>query len=129
MVAYNFLAKFVPAIKTGRKSHTFRVYGKRRHVRPGRLVQLYTGMRTKACRRIAETTCTHVDRMTVGDDYIMLNGQILGHIRLKKLTQADGFDTPADFFAWVKATHGFPAEGVLVHWDPEDVIRQADTDT
>lgn len=52
MVAYNFQSQFVEAIRNGSKSHTIRRNGKRRHARPGESLQLYSGMRTKACKKI-----------------------------------------------------------------------------
>lgn len=52
MVAYNFQSRFAGPIKRGEKSHTIRKNGKRRHARPGEPLQLYTGMRTKSCKKI-----------------------------------------------------------------------------
>ncbi len=52
MSAYNFQARFEAPIKSGQKWQTMRPTGTRRHVRPGELIQLYTGMRTNACRKI-----------------------------------------------------------------------------
>lgn len=52
MAAYNFKSQFVPKIESGEKTQTVRRIGKRVHAKPGQPVQLYTGMRTKKCRKI-----------------------------------------------------------------------------
>lgn len=57
MVAYNFQARFAPDVAAGRKLQTIRAEGRRAHAKAGDRVQLYTGMRTKACRKLAEGTC------------------------------------------------------------------------
>ena len=51
MVAYSFKKQFGPPILAGTKAQTIRA-DRKRHVRSGELVQLYTGMRTRQCRRL-----------------------------------------------------------------------------
>lgn len=53
MVAYSFQKMFAEDIRFGLKWHTVRGERKR-HARPGETMQLYTGMRTKHCKRIIE---------------------------------------------------------------------------
>lgn len=62
MVALSFMPRFVPAIVAGTKLHTLRWprHGRSRHARPGELLQLYTGMRTRHCRRIGVVPCKAV---------------------------------------------------------------------
>ncbi len=59
MVAYSFQRHFVPAILAGTKCQTIRMprRGRARHARVGDQVQLYTGMRTHACRKIGTARC------------------------------------------------------------------------
>lgn len=52
MPAYNFQKQFAPLVESGQKRQTIRAIGKRRHARPGESLQLYTGQRTKACRKL-----------------------------------------------------------------------------
>jgi hypothetical protein len=54
MVAYNFRSQFVHPIRNGTKIHTIRKIGKRPHAAVGDSLQLYTGMRTKKCRKIVK---------------------------------------------------------------------------
>jgi hypothetical protein len=56
MVAYNFQRRFVAPIVAGDKTHTLRG-PRRRHVRVGEAMQLYSGMRTKNCELIADALC------------------------------------------------------------------------
>ena len=53
MVAYSFNKGFVDPIASGRKRQTIRA-PRRRHAQIGEQLQLYTGMRTKACRLIRD---------------------------------------------------------------------------
>lgn len=57
MVAYSFKSQFIEPILAGRKIGTIRAIGLRRHARADDVLQLYTGMRTKACRLILITRC------------------------------------------------------------------------
>ena len=54
MVAYSFMNQFVPLIESGEKRQTIRLVGKRRHARPGEMLQLYRDARTKQMRKIIE---------------------------------------------------------------------------
>lgn len=53
MVAYSFAPQFVAPIEAGEKLQTVRGH-RRRHARVGEPIQLYTGMRTKQCRKIID---------------------------------------------------------------------------
>lgn len=74
MIAYGFRSFLVEPIEAGTKTHTLRVsrknpHEKRKHVGghalQGEQVQLYTGMRTPACRLIGRATCARTIRITV----------------------------------------------------------------
>lgn len=63
MVAYNFMTGFVAPIEARTKRQTIRGHRKR-HARPGEPVQLFTGMRTRHCRKIiADPVCVGVDEV------------------------------------------------------------------
>lgn len=59
MVAYSFQKQFAEPILSGLKQQTIRL-DRKRHARPGETLQLYTGMRTRHCRHIADKTCAAV---------------------------------------------------------------------
>lgn len=126
MVAYSFQGQFVQRIQAKTKSQTIRAHGKRRHVRPGERIQLYTGMRTKACRKIIEPdpVCVAVlpillDRNGGGYNRILINGEPLSRKGFDEFAREDGFESAkamADF--WME-THGAESkifEGVLILW-------------
>lgn len=54
MVAINFSPRFADAVAAGRKMQTIRQTAR---ARPGQELQLYTGQRTKECRKIADAVC------------------------------------------------------------------------
>jgi hypothetical protein len=54
MPAYNFQKQFAPLVQSGEKRQTIRTLGKRSHAQPGNKLQLYTGMRTKQCRKLVD---------------------------------------------------------------------------
>ena len=69
MTAYSFKARFAEPIIAGTKGGTIRAPRNGRptgiprpggHARPGEMLQLYTGMRTQQCRRIADKRCLAV---------------------------------------------------------------------
>jgi hypothetical protein len=75
MVAYSFKPQFVPAIANGTKLQTIRAH-RRRHAMPGECLQLYTSMRTRACRLIRnDAVCTRVD------DFVMDLSPLATHER------------------------------------------------
>lgn len=64
MVAYSFHRMFAPDVEAMIKRQTVRAHRKR-HARIGEPVQLYTGMRTKQCRKlvIPDPICHRVDEI------------------------------------------------------------------
>jgi len=61
VVAYNFQARFADAVERGEKSQTIRAPRKDgRHAKVGDALQLYTGMRTKQCRKLRDAKCHDV---------------------------------------------------------------------
>lgn len=126
MVAYNFKPQFAPLVESGEKPHTIRALGKRRHARPGEAVQLYTGMRTKGCRKLMapDPICTGATpiemNITPGCGLSVLMGGIDLEIPdIIALAKADGFGRdggdPLDEF--IRFFEGrMPFEGVLIQW-------------
>ncbi|MGE4293315.1 MAG: hypothetical protein AB7E32_14035 [Desulfovibrio sp.] len=124
MPAYNFQAKFAPLVESGEKRQTIRAIGKRRHARPGERVQLYTGMRTKACRKLVtpDPVCTKVlpirmEKNQQGGLNVDLDGVAVNALRT---AEADGFRTAHEMLEFFERTHGLPFEGVLIRWEASD---------
>lgn len=134
MVAYNFKSAFINGIVFGEKRQTIR-RDRKRHARPGEPVQLYTGMRTKHCRKLI-----HPDPVCVGCDDITLRlghqaGEPVQDILINRIPlSAEEFDTfavadgfradgqfgPSQVMAmwWRRIHHTELFVGVLLRWEP-----------
>lgn len=99
MVAFNFQLQFVPAIRSGEKCQTIR---RTARAKEGDRLQLYTGMRTKACRKIVSP-----DPVCILSNYIALrpNGITFGTVAEQfpdadEFARLDGFRDYADMHRW-----------------------------
>lgn len=132
MVAYNFQAQFAEDVRTGKKRQTIRAPRKDgRHAKQGDKVQLYTGMRTKFCRKLREAVCHDACTIRIEADKIWtLNPQEL-HDDLDGFAQLDGFASWEEMRDWFDKTHGLPFTGVLIRWlvprhpDGSAIIQEA----
>ena len=137
MVAYSFKKQFVVPICLGLgipyevddvvdidakpKRQTIRAIGKRRHARPSERIQLYTAMRTKQCRKIADVRCAAIERIIIWPTTmaIMLEGKILTAGQIRRLSSQDGFKGIAEMKKFWLREHGNEKfEGVLIRWEP-----------
>jgi len=117
MVAYSFQGQFVEAIEAGTKRQTIRARRKKsRHAEAGERIQVYTGMRTKACRKIID------DPLVIVSEPVQINARGIKQsgkpvVDVEAFARADGF---ADFAAmrafFVKAHGPLPFKGVLIRW-------------
>lgn len=130
MVAYNFQAQFALAILSGRKRQTIRA-PRQRHARPGERVQIYTGMRTKGCRKLIEPDpeCVSVQQVTICDDSfgksIIVDGVALALHEMTQFAGRDGFatlDALYDFFGPRMELGQF--RGVLIRWAPAERAQE-----
>ena len=121
MVAYNFQSQFAPLVESGEKRQTFRVLGKRRHARPGDSLQLYTGMRTKACRKLVtpDPVCLFSSPVFIvpfgTKSPVMLEGDA-DYPHPDRFARDDGFIDFDDLLCWLAQTHGLPFDGQLIKW-------------
>lgn len=106
MVAYSFSKAVAPQVEALVKRQTVRGH-RRRHARPGEPVQLYTGMRTRACRKLLspDPLCTEVlpvalqisDRKIEPDappnwiESVRIDGRLLAQEAVEQFAVADGF--------------------------------------
>lgn len=147
MVAYSFKAMFAGQVSALTKRHTIRG-DRRRHARPGESVQLYTGMRTRECRKLVDPDpiCSRVRPiaiLTVLSPHldligaIVIDGRSLGSEEIERFAQADGFgiehvgdckmrrlgvpgSARFNMGQFWEETHGTPAvfNGWLIDWEP-----------
>jgi hypothetical protein len=122
MVAYNFQQQFAERIADGSKTHTIRRNGKRRHARPGERLQLYTGMRTRSCRKIiADPLCIRVAAIWIemgvrGIASIEIDDAAIED--LDAFAKSDGFADLAAMSQFWRDFHGLDAfGGSMIFWD------------
>ena len=117
MPAYNFHSQFASAIESGRKRQTIRPRRKR-PTRPGDTLYLYVGMRTKACRKLAEFTCRKVTPVDILQGIIKLDGRCLMPPQALAFARADGFKGLEDFYRFFGEHYGLPIIGRLevIEW-------------
>lgn len=125
MVAINF-TKFIDKVASGEKRMTIR---KTARAKPGDKLQLYTGMRTKACRKLVkdDPVCTGVFAVTVSEDGVSYVGfHRIIHIgsltdQCRYLAIADGFDSFKSMSAFFRDTYKeLPFTGYAHVWDWPD---------
>lgn len=130
MVALSFQWQFKEAIEDGYKCRTIRRVRKENNPKAGDTLQLYVGLRTKECEKIADAKCTRVRPVKIDYYGVVLNGKSLyagdapayqGGIDPEgydgDFARADGFDTFLDMAAFFKARYGLPFEGQLIEWE------------
>jgi len=135
MVAYNFKPQFEEDIATLKKRQTVRSE-RARHARPGEAMQLYTGMRTRACRKILNPApiCIDVQPIRIHLDSrnpllihsIAINEVPLDDDEIEQFAVADGFggalvtgfarQRMGEFWLRHHEWNGFL--GVVIRWDP-----------
>lgn len=129
MVALNFKAEFVIAIDGGQKTRTIRQVRKSGNPKRGDVLQLYTGMRTKACEKIRDAKCIRVRPVTICHMGVKLDGKnllagdspaYLGGPDSEgwdgDFARADGFDTFSDMVEFFEKQYGLPFNGQLIEW-------------
>ncbi len=102
MPVLNFKPQFVPYILDGTKLHTIRAKRKR-PIKPGDRLFLYTGLRQKGAKLLMETSCSSVENI---DIFILSGDMKTGHLVIRvqnrpldadeqaRLAWLDGFRPP-----------------------------------
>lgn len=121
MAAYNFQKQFVPLIESGAKRSTIRQRRKNGYLpRPGDVLRLYQGMRTKACRLIREVPVVEVLPITVhtanGCADVVLNGNRLTDYEVMEMAKSDGFKGVRDFADFFNYKYGPDLQAYLIRW-------------
>lgn len=130
MVALNFMAQFADDVEDGRKSRSIRAPRKDgRNPTAGCTLQLYTGMRTAACRKLADAKCVRVRSVLIDYHGIEIDGRKLycgdapaytGGVDPEHydsdFARADGFDCFQSMREFFETTHGLPFSGFLIEW-------------
>lgn len=122
MPALNFKRQFEPHIRSKRKLHTIRAKRKR-PIKTGDKLYLYTGMRTKSCQKIMDTVCVKVEDVRIWevrgevpeDNFrIAVDGVGLEKDECQSLARADGFESFAEMMKFWDGR--LPFSGDIIHW-------------
>lgn len=115
MSALGFKKQFAGPVERREKTRTIRAKGDRFKV--GGAIQLYTGMRTKACRKLVATdpTCLSVEPVVISRDFVSVGGWRLASGDLIEFARQDGFASVEDFKAFF-LTDAERFDGFLIKW-------------
>lgn len=117
MVALSFKKQFASDVENRVKRQSLRPT---RRFKVGDRMQLYTGMRTKACRKLVEPdpVCTAVKAVAIGDDFVAVDGSKLDIDQAHALALADGFDDVHAMRWFFRHQYGdLPVSLWLCEWD------------
>lgn len=114
MPAFNFQPRFAGLVASGRKTQTIR---KTRRAKVGDTVYLYTGQRTKQCRKLGEGAVISVTAIRITSrTLITLDEQPINFTRALYMAYSDGFKSTDEMIDWFEKQHGLPFDGWLYRW-------------
>lgn len=126
MNCFSFQTRFVEPILGGIKDQTIRAP---RKVPPkiGGVMHLFTGMRTKACKRIATVTCTEILKIDISPfyfrGYVWLGANdnattLSSEPELQAFARRDGFSSSEEMCDFWQASHGaLLFRGEVYRWE------------
>lgn len=114
MTALGFKARFAGPVERREKRQSIR---RKNRFTVGRPIQLYTGMRTKACRKLVaeDPICLSVEPVYIDLLGVLVGNMILADHEETTMAAADGFASVADFKAFF-VVDGQPFHGFLIKW-------------
>ncbi len=117
MPAYNFKKRFAEMVRVGDKTQTIRPKRKR-PTKEGDDLYLYTGMRTKQCRKLLEARCVLVQDIEIGVGGICLDGQVMlsESPNADSFAEDDGFLDSDDMIDWFCSVYELPFKGEVIYW-------------
>lgn len=122
MPAYNFKPQFIPLILSGSKFTTIRRIRIRRPTVADDDLMLYTGMRTKSCRKIANAPCVETKPLIIhpfnNAIYFKDGMEEIAGLALSKLMTADGLDENTFFRFFRLYKSQILDDFELIRWDP-----------
>jgi len=122
MPALNFKAQFADGVERGIKTNSIRP-DRKNPIKIGDTLYLYTGMRTKQCRKLGEGICTKIEDimidfiLEVGAPIILLDGHGLAETSCEVLARKDGFRNAYDFCMFFEKQYNLPFCGKLFTWE------------
>ncbi len=119
MPAFNFQPRFADLVESGAKTQTIR---KTCRAKIGDTVYLYTGQRTKRCRKLGEGVVTgvhwfHLRRDRESRPYMLIGSLPLTFSHMDDFARRDGFRSAQEMVDWFQNVHGLPFNGWLINWE------------
>ena len=118
MVAFNFKEKFSADVGSGLKPGTIR---QTQRCKAGDAVQLYTGQRTKNCRKLGDAICTGVAQIRITEEcpwtIFHTEGDIKTSINGRRFHELEGFKNEKEFVDFFREHYGLPFEGYYHQWE------------
>lgn len=109
-------------MESGEKRQTIRPVRKN-SIKPGDTLYLYTGMRTKGCRKLGQEVCTAIQTIEINNERgrfgsVVIDGQPhrIPDLDILTLASRDGFANVSDFFDFFRQQYELPFKGVLIKW-------------
>ena len=128
MPLLGFKKEMAKYIENGSKLHTIRAFRRDgRDPKPGDILYMYVGLRTKACRKIAEKKCLYTKTVEIKElGYcIWIDDESLDFNDAARLACSDGFRVGGQqenvnaFMDFFRKNHGLPFRGLLIGWGKE----------
>ena len=115
MVAFSFKPEFVPKILSGEKLSTIR---STRRCNVGDTMHLYTGLRTKKCKKLMDVVCIGVATIVVSAYSLWKLGETEGNVRpsAAPLHEQEGFANVKDMIDFFRQQYGLPYRGYIHAW-------------
>ena len=121
MALINFSREdFVEAVANGSKHFTIRQVRKK-PIKKGETLQLYTGLRTKKARKLREAICKNVGDIKIENKrkefLFWLNNKQLSLAQVEDISNKIGFDSVQEWLTYFKKKYKFPFKGQLIEWE------------
>lgn len=120
MPAFNFQPRFADLVESGAKTQTIR---KTCRAKVGDTVYLYTGQRTKQCRKLGQGVVTSSTAIRLylspalgGLPMLKYGGRLLTNDGEENIATDDGFTCFLEMANWFQNQYGLPFEGWLITW-------------
>lgn len=114
MVALNFKSQFASDVITRKKRQSIRG----RKIKVGENIQLCTGQRTKACKKLVQTDpiCVSCRPIIIARNYVKIDGEGLSFGARRNLALSDGFVSIYEFLDFFCPAPDDVFEGFLIKW-------------
>ena len=121
MALINFSREdFTDAVADGSKHFTVRQLRKKL-IKKGEPLQLYTGLRTKQAKKLRDAICKNVWEIKIenkkSEFLFWLDNKQLSSKKVKDISNKIGFESVENWIEYFKEKYKFPFKGQLIEWN------------